>query len=202
MNSFFELNDMYFYAIEDNKQIKNSRREYQPIDKAALGANANLIIDDYLEFYEISDGFQMEWKADQDKDEVGRIRIQRLNYFLGGLKLENLEMSSDDSLYNFHPLDLLSDEAHCGVFITDKIEDRMYFHMQGEDELHELQISFKSYMNLANEARGYFYWQKYLLEILSGESNPESENFKKNMPKLFPDFSLDAFTEKFNGFII
>lgn len=142
----------------------------------------------------------MEWQGGEQGKHSGRIRILSLAHFLGGIRVQLPYLTPAENLYHFHPLDLFSDEASCGVFVRDgNIENRMFYNVQGEDEVFDLQLEFYGYLLLANMARGYFYWPAYISELIDGTTSPESESFKANMPDTFPDFALAEFNAKFES---
>ena len=54
-------------------------------------------------------------------------------------------------------------------------------------------------MKLLGETKGFLYWQKTILDYLNGTESSETKNFKKEMPKLFPEFDYDKFIELYES---
>lgn len=175
--------------------------------KTATAALALGIGKDIIDHYTYFDGLNYSWtqtKINHD-DLVGKINLLRLHYIIdsweGNLYFEN---EPEDSLLRlFRPIDEFSEEAHCGILLDGSTnKQHMYYHYYGEDELIDLNIDFTGYLDLALETRGFFYWQKYLLEFFYGKQSEESERFTHFMPLLFDNFSLDNFNKQLTSLAI
>ena len=199
MNTIFEQLYVAYLNLKKNENVLEKMQDFSSINhplidkiKTDFGAS-----NQFCELYENSDGYSLKWKKDPETSIGGRISILKLQHFLDGIKVQEPHLTESDELFYFHPIDLFSDEAHCGVFIKDgKIQDRMFFHRFGEDEVSDLKLTFNNYLQLASMARGYFYWPKYILSKITGSNSQESDNFQKNMPEIFPDFNLADFDAK------
>lgn len=202
MMKLYEEISLIYGRLERNEKIKKHLIDF-PLPNASLNdfhRNEGFLKGTYLEFYVLNDGLKMEWTSDKESNMVGRIRIVALKDFVNGIKFQLTYLNQEDKLYFFHPLDLIADEANCGVYAENgQIVDRMYYNVFGESEVYDLQIDFYAYLQLANMARGYFYWPKYLLEKITGEKSVESDDFQKNMPEIFPDFKLEEFDKLFES---
>ena len=104
-----------------------------------------------------------------------------------------ITVDKNKDIKKYYPIDIFSDEAHCGTLANEQGSSRMYYHSYGDDELFDLMVDFKGYLNLAIEAKGFFYWPKYLLEHHYSKQSEERSNFKKEMPLLFPKFKIEEF---------
>lgn len=196
------IEDLYmaFLAADSNPNVQEKFQDFSSVNKD-LNSSCLSQYGPSEEFYQLhqnSNGYVLTWSVNPQENVGGRIKINSLEHFLLGLKNDDPGLAQGNDLYDFHLLDLGTDEAHVGVFIRDgKIQDRVYFHSHGEDECYDLALSFANYLSLACLAKGYYYWQKYLIEKIHGQTSIESDNFKTNMPLIFPDFSLEAFDIKF-----
>lgn len=195
MANIFDKIDLTFFQIDKNEKINKKVHNFNSsASNDLLVAGKRIGFDENtLSFFKESNGYEMSWQKDSKNDIGGKINILKLEYILNGLKSNHSDLLEGDSLYNFHPIDQFTDEAHCGFFIDGTVKNRMFFHRDGESETIDLMIDFNTYMALAIEARGFFYWQKYIIEKIYGIKSPESERFKKQMPEIFDDFNLDNF---------
>lgn len=196
MDSIYSIIDLTDFYLGRNKDVKKNKMEYIPSDKE-LFANSSLP-EFYADFYKNNDRFTWTWEVDRNEDIVGQIKIISLQHFLNGLKAIDSNIQAEDELFEFHQLDLISNEAHCGVFIKNgEIEDRMYYNYWGEEEVADLKLNFKGYLTLATTVAGFRYWPLYLLEYYGGGETAESKRFKDHMPKLIEGMTI----EKFNALI-
>lgn len=202
MDEVFDKIDEIFYTLEMNDNVNELMQDFNSsistsLEEEALEQGVN---QDIINFYKESNGYIINWINDPMKNIVGKINIIKLEYIInsweGDIYFE--DEPSDSQLRMFRPVDQFSEEAHCGILLGEDGKQRMYFHTYGEDELYDLMIDFSGYLLLAIEARGFFYWQKYLLEKLYDIKSEESENFKKYMPKLFDGFTLEKFNNNFD----
>jgi len=201
MENIFNKIDLTFLEISQNEKINKQKQDFNS------SANNDLLLEgqkagldhNTLSFFKESNGYEMSWGKDSQSNISGKINILKLEYILKGIKSNYPSLSDKDPLYNFHPIDQFTDEAHCGIFINGIANNRMFFHRDGESETIDLMIDFNAYMVLALEARGFFYWQKYIIEKLYDISSPESESFKKQMPEIFSDFKLESFDNKYEN---
>ena len=72
----------------------------------------------------------------------------------------------------FFPLDFFADEAAAGFCNMEGWRNMVYLY-QFEGELIPLQVNFKSYLELMLKAKGCFYWQYLIWEIIDKEENED-----------------------------
>ncbi|UPT69990.1 MAG: hypothetical protein M0D53_12725 [Flavobacterium sp. JAD_PAG50586_2] len=158
------------------------------------------------EFYtERADGFEIKWKKDKTGFPNGSINFIKAEHIFGdwaknGLYDDDAIEENEDIQY-FKPFDMFVPEAECGFIVTpDKVYPSIYYHDNAETELHDLDLDFNGYCQMAVEARVFNYWQRVLL-FIQGKSIGASvaEDFRKEMPLLFPDFSWEAFVQKYES---
>lgn len=199
MENIFDKIDFTFFQTDKNEKIiKKAQNFNSSVGNDILIEGEKRGLDDtILSFFKESNGYGMSWEKDSKNNVSGKINILKLEYILKGLKSNYPDLLESDLLYNFHPIDQFTDETHCGIFIDKTAKNRMFFHREGESESIDLMIDFNAYMVLAIEARGFFYWQKYIIEKIYGTKSQESESFKKHMPEIFDDFNLESFDTKY-----
>lgn len=204
MDDIFDKIDDIFYKLEMNEKVKDLMQDFYSSINPSLKKEAlsKGISDDIVAFYSESNGYIINWSHDSLNNIVGKIHLIKLEHILGSWQgdLYFEDEPLDSQLRIFRPIDQFSEEAHCGILLGEEGKQRIYFHYYGEEELYDLMIDFHGYVELALEARGFFYWQKYLLEKLYDTKSEESNNFKKYMPKLFKGFTLADFNKKINQF--
>ncbi|MCS4300847.1 hypothetical protein [Chryseobacterium sp. BIGb0232] len=68
-------------------------------------------------------------------------------------------------------------------------------------ELNNLDLDYNGYTQMAFEARVFNHWQRVLLYWMNGEGigSAETEAFKTEMPKIFPDWTWENFIAKFES---
>jgi len=201
MENIFDKIDLTFFQINKNEKINKKSHDFNSsIDYNLFLKGQKIGLDNNtLSFFKESNGYVMSWEKDSTNNICGKINILKLEFILNGLKSNYPNILNDDPLYNFHPIDQFTDEAHCGIFINKTANNRMFFHREGESEIIDLMIDFNAYIVLALEARGFFYWQKHIIEKIYSITSIESENFKNQMPKIFNDFNLESFDNKFEN---
>ncbi|UPT69995.1 MAG: hypothetical protein M0D53_12750 [Flavobacterium sp. JAD_PAG50586_2] len=138
------------------------------------------------EFYtEKADGFEIKWKKDKTGFPNGSINFIKAEHIFGdwaknGLYDDDAIEENEDIQY-FKPFDMFVPEAECGFIVTpDKVYPSVYYHDNAQSELHDLDIDFNGYCQMAVEARVFNYWQRVLL-FIQGNSIGASvtEDFKK-----------------------
>ncbi len=98
----------------------------------------------------------------------------------------------------YKALDLISDQHTVGFLHEADFEaNSLYYHISPYADLYSL--DFEGYMQMAFEAKIYYYWPKVLLDIQSNSESRETKDFKENMPKVFEDFSWDAFVKQYES---
>jgi hypothetical protein len=153
-------------------------------------------------YTEIANGFKFEWKKEKKGFIGGSMNLIPAETIFGNWKDDEWEIEQNENIQYFKPFDLFVPEAECGFIITpEKVFPSIYYHELGEEPvLYSLDLDFKGYCQMAIEARIYTYWQLVILSINgSGKGEAIAEDFKKDMPEIFPDFSWDNFIERYNS---
>src|SRR5262249_37075090 len=97
----------------------------------------------------------------------------------------------------FFPLDFFADEAAAGFCTRDGFREMIYLY-QFEGDLIPLYVSFQSYLELMLKAKGCFYWQYLIREIIDNEENEVSKRIKQHFPLLFLDFTFKSLKRSYN----
>lgn len=156
-----------------------------------------------LDFYETLNGIVIKWNAADKKmlanEMTGSVKV---NSFLNVVKdwsgvVYFGKEPEDSPILEFFPLDFFADEAAVGFCTMEGWGSMMYLY-RFDNELIPLQVDFHSYLELLIKAKGTFYWQYLILEILQKKENEVSKRIKKYLPQLFPDFSFAAFEQLFD----
>ncbi len=99
----------------------------------------------------------------------------------------------------FRPLDMFYESAGCVGFFVNR-EDKLGLYLYKFDgETHPLHIDFDGYLKLLGLSKGFGWWQNALVEISTGEHQPNVDDFKEKMPQIFPDFSYDKFIKLYES---
>jgi hypothetical protein len=156
-----------------------------------------------LDFYELANGMEVKWKPVDpsllESDIVGRTKISLFIQVVrdwGGVVFFDSD-PADSPRRKFFPLDFFADEAAAGFCTMEGWRNMIYLY-KFEGDLVPLYVNFESYLSLMVYARSCFYWQYLILEIVEGQENEVSARIKQYLPKLFKDFSFDAFQKLFN----
>lgn len=192
--------DSEFIKLESNENFQEVSSQYTSGASKELLEQASKLnfSEDFIMYYDNSNGYNAKWTIDDTKNLLGKINLIPLEHILGDWK-GDIYMEGDSLLKDFCPIDMFSEEAHCGILKGETGKKRIYLHHYGEEELFDLQIDFKGYYELLTYTKGFFYWPMYILELINNKETSESKNFKKEMPKIFDNFSLELFNEKYQS---
>jgi hypothetical protein len=167
----------------------------------------NLVVDEQLLklYKDLSDGINISWSTEERKGVEGNLNFMQFEHIVADQRdrlynADDVERGND--ICYFHPIDLITPEAECGFYYHP--EERasnhcMYYHESGKREIHSLDLDFIGYFKMACESKVFFYWPKVLLNIQGGGECAETIRFKKEMPKLFEDFTWDKFVSKYES---
>ena len=193
--------------FKNNKSVVKEKFEINetPADASliAVQKELNRIEPTVLNFYEAANGVEIKWTAVDssmlDSEMLGRVKI---NPFLQVIKdwsgvVFFDKTPRDSEIRKFFPLDFFADEAVVGFCTKEGWRNMLYLY-RFDDELVPLQVTFHSYLQLLIKAKGTFYWQYLILEIIQKKENEVSKRIKKYLSQLFPDFSFAAFEKLFN----
>lgn len=164
-----------------------------------LGLDENLI-----DFYKVTDGFKASWDYPLDLEGriFGDLRILEIESIWGDDNWEEFFYSDGEStdirLKHFKPIDYCSvSNMYCGLVLDGSGDQAMYYYDFSDADLLPLDIDFKSYFELAIDAKIMYGWQNYLVHQITPQNY--IIDFPDKMKKLFPDFDLEAFTAKFES---
>ncbi|MFP9114356.1 hypothetical protein ACLI1A_10465 [Flavobacterium sp. RHBU_3] len=210
MNDFFDdpLIEVLLIARDKQKTIGEIKFHYGSTLKEILTVLNSLdgIHIGIKEFYsEITDGFELNWKKDKNGFIGGNIQLATTKYLFAdpesfGLYDEATAENAD--IRFFHPLDYPSPESYVGFVIRpDSIYKSVYYVSISDYQLYNLDLDFNGYTQMAVEARVFNHWQKVLLYYMgvSETGVSETETFKTEMPKIFPDWTWENFIAKFEN---
>ncbi len=171
----------------------------RPKDIEELVMDKGIVLNGFKEYFSLYDRLTIEWKL-KNKDQHGAIKILTLEkVFIDGKDIVYFDHTPNDSpLRHFYIIDFFVDEACVGVYQNyPELSGMHYFEF--ENQTYPLYLDFEGYMKLLGETKGFLYWQKVILDYLSGSESFETKNFKETMPNLFPDFDYDAFIELYES---
>ncbi|NES90465.1 hypothetical protein, partial [Okeania sp. SIO2B9] len=155
-----------------------------------------------IALYRNYNGLRIDWSSDDFGLIGGRINFLNLEDVIKsweGYLYEEDEVAEYADIRFFHPFDLISDEAQCGIIINPNSNIKsIFYNYSGEVDIYSLDIDFKGYLEMALEAKAFYYWPKVLLDIKNGEDSEEGKQFREEMPKIFKDFNFNKFVDKYN----
>ncbi len=153
-----------------------------------------------LEFYNTVNGFLFKWDTINDSDNSGFINILEADKaFIEGKDIVYFDHTPEDSpMRDFYIIDFFVDEACVGVYANQSELPGMHY-FDFENETYPLHVDFEGYIKLLGETKGFLYWQKVILDYLSGSESFETKNFKETIPNLFANFDYNAFIELYES---
>jgi len=195
-------------AEEDNKTINEVKYNYNSTLKEDLHElnMLNLIHEGVKEFYtKIGDGFKLKWRKNKNGSIDGNIQLATTKSLFADPKSFDFydnETNENADINFFHPFDYSSAESYVGFIIKpDFVYKSLYYMSISDYQLNNLDLDFHGYTEMAVEARVFNHWQVVLLyymgDIETGLS--ETETFKTEMPKIFPDWTWENFIAKFES---
>ncbi len=150
-----------------------------------------------------SDGFKVQWYTDDSRSVGGQMHFPKMDHVLGtweGILFDQEAVERNQMLGHFKAMDLISEQHSVGLLHNADFEaNSLYYHISPYEDLYSLDLDFKGYIQMAFEAKLYYYWPKVLLDIQSKSESKETKDFREQMPKIFEDFSWDAFVEKYES---
>lgn len=208
MNRYFEWHAEISYKLmlaKDSGRILKFKDSYGlPIDEAMLsGGKSSDIPPDMIELYRMFNGFEFNWVADDKGKTGGNMHFLKMEQVLQnweGSLFDDSDIAQNSLIKYFHPFDLITPEAQCGIMIGLEYKDEeIYFNMSPYPNTEGLDINFNGYLEIAKESCAYYYWPMVLIDIRKSEEGHHSKMFKQNMPLIFPDFNWDKFVEKYQS---
>lgn len=203
----FELENNLYDIQEENPQLikEVNSRSNNPIEEPLLTkVTEELKLDtNLIDLYLSYNGLKIEWAADDERTITGRMHflsMEEITKSWEGYLYEDDEVAANADIRFFHPFDLISDEAQCGIIIKPNSDIKsIFYNYSGEMEIYSLDIDFKGYLEMAWEAKVFFYWPKVLLDIKNGGEGSATKKFKAEMPKIFKDFNYNHFVDKYQS---
>lgn len=151
-------------------------------------------------FYnEVTDGFEVTWKKDSNSFIGGKMKLAETKYLFAENNGIYDEGDAEDLKY-FRPLDYPTPETYVGFIIKPEvIYNSLYYMSVSNYEVTNLDLDYEGYTQMAVEARVFNHWQLVLLHYMDGEGigSVETETFKTEMPKIFPDWTWESFIATF-----
>jgi hypothetical protein len=200
MEELIEKYEDLIYAFKDNPKFQNVNNEFElPADNNIIEqALKNGLNNDFPPLFKETNGLMAYWEFDRSRNLIGKIHINQLESILESWGKELYFEGLDARLKHFRPLDLFVEEACCGIVIDGSDDQCIYYHDYGSENILSLDIDFKTYFELAIDAKILSYWQRYLVYLVNGNQNIEV-SFPARIKEVFPDFDLEAFTAKFES---
>lgn len=180
----------YFDSLANSNQL-NELEQSGKIEKSVLG------------FYRKCNGFEIKWHpADEiyhSNEIIGAVKItafqQVMRNWLGVVYFDD---EPENTLRRiFFPVDFFADEAAAGFCTLEGYRNSLYLFKFEGDPI-PLYVKFSDYLELMLCAKGCYYWQYLVFEILEKKENEVSSRIKKYLPDLFPNFSFDIFKQLFD----
>lgn len=171
--------------------IQNETTELDP--GLILGLEENVI-----SFYRAIQEWKVKWKTQPE-----------LPYVLDGsfnfISIEQMAEISDTpfmpndfpNMRGFRLLDYFYNEGAVGFYINQPERGLFLFLFDADPQ--PLQIGFEGYLDLLVYTRGVSYWQNLILEHLTKQSYANVSKIREHLPKLFPDFSMEGFIERYEA---
>jgi len=213
VRKLIDIVELSLYNAEDEGHISSQSQVFNLGLKSSNVTYSleNKLIDEFINFYTFYNGFEIIWYS--NIEEVGgRLHFLEIEHILQdwkGILYFDEDIQQNDLLQYFHPFDLPTDESQCGLLTKPGFTGAVYYHRAGYPELHYLDLDFNGYVEMAAEARGFFYWQLVLLDIQNGETGEITKRFKENMPIIFKNdnpheeylnFTWEKFVKKYESF--
>ncbi len=204
MNDTITLLTMCLFNVEDLNTIELQVKSNLPIMETPLVDNYWVRLKDskLVDLYKVkANGFSIEWQGKQI-EASGRLNFLPIEQIVQTWK-DRLYYESDveynDLIAYYHPIDMPSETISCGMLITPNfVTQSIYLHHAPEPETFDLDLDLEGYVHMAKEACIFANWQLVLLNIANLQ-HPIIKQFRKTMPRLFPDFNWDAFVEKYES---
>ncbi|REC39951.1 hypothetical protein [Chryseobacterium sp. 5_R23647] len=197
-----DLFDLLSVAKED-KKIKNFESWNNSSLKVKLEDlnRLDIVHNGIKQYYEKrSDGYEFEWYSDKEKGIGGKMKLAETKYLFSEENYILYDEEDAEDLKYFRPLDYPTAETCVGFIIKpDVIYKSLYYMSVSNYELHNLDLDYDGYTQMAVEARVFNHWQLVLLHYMDGGGigYVETETFKTEMPKIFPDWTWEGFIAKF-----
>jgi hypothetical protein len=155
-------------------------------------------ISDYtiVKFYSFISEWKLKWRTKEDFE----VKAEGTFDFLP-LKEVMIDVWDDSlggndwnpEMKGFRPLDMFYDIDGFVGFYVGRPEKKGLYVQHSDSSVSPLYVDLDGYLRLLGMSKGFGWWQNALVEIHSGNPMPNVASFREKMPKIFPDFSWDAF---------
>jgi hypothetical protein len=196
---------------ELQKEIFKNRQKFKIINLdfgQSLSSSELLLLEDISlskEFYLDKDDFfrfKLSWKLADDDSSImfrGNIKIlpiaEIFRDWKGILYFEDTPIDSDRR--DFKIVDYFLNEYACGVYWGNKKDLTFYYAELDGSKPKSLDLDINGYIEMMILSKGYLHWQMAITDILYGDGLANVDEFKEEMPKLFPGWTWEAFVQKF-----
>jgi hypothetical protein len=103
----------------------------------------------------------------------------------------------DSELRDFKIVDYFLDEYACGVYWGTKKDLTFHYGPMNGSKPKSLYLDINGYIEMMILSRGFLHWQMAITDILYGDGLANVDEFKEEMPKLFPGWTWEGFVQKF-----
>jgi hypothetical protein len=146
-------------------------------------------------------GFVVSWKSANGLsiDAMGSINILPISQIFGDWE-ETVywpDTALDSDLRDFKVVDRFLPEYGCGIYWGKRKDLTFHWAELDGSEPISLDLDINGYIEMLIAAKGYIQWQTAILFLLHGRSTANVDDFKTHMPILFPDWTWEAFVQKF-----
>lgn len=155
-----------------------------------------------IKFYTARNLWKIEWNTKENVDFNAQgtfdfITIEQVMQDSWDEELGGNDWAPD--MKGFRPLDMFYDmDGMVGFFINRPEKTGLYL-LHSDSSMSALNVDMEGYLQLLVMSKGFGWWQNALVQISKGEEMPNVASFKENMPKIFPDFSWEAFEELYES---
>ncbi|MNJ90964.1 hypothetical protein D3C87_86040 [compost metagenome] len=191
--------EVYFSIWED----VDSKSKILKIDNRFLNQDEDLVLKNIkditdltlIKFYSCFKWWKMHW-VNRDSFNV---KVEGTFEFI---HIEEVMQDWDDDfggnswapdMKGFRPFDMFYEmEGQVGFFVGRPDKKGLYL-SKTDGETQPLHVDFEGYLKLLTLSKGFGWWQNALIEISTGVHQPNTDSFRENMPKIFPEFNWDEF---------
>jgi hypothetical protein len=165
-------------------------------DKKYVQAQASALHPSLTDFYTQVKSYSLKWesKVKLPQKIYGSVKLLPPQKALTDWK-EIVYFEDDSPLRFFRILDHFVNEACCGFFTTDSKNyvHHVIYYYDFHDQPQSLQLTIEGYMTMMEEAKGFLYWQRVLLDHLKRTQSPHTLQMRENLNQVFTDFTFDSF---------
>lgn len=201
-NCFFEIYDSIIKPIASRRGELFLHNIYSDPTQEISAQNKSLLSDEELiKFYSVNEWWTVSWKTTDafDFKAVGTFNFYPVEKVLYNWDDEFGGNSWAPDLKGFRPLDMFYEGAGCVGFYVERIDKSGLYLYKFDGETIPLHINFDAYLKLLTYSRGFGWWQNALVQINVDQKQPNVDDLKDKMPRVFPDFSWENFVETYQG---